>query len=197
MELINGIIISISKYKESDNIIKILTNNNIESVQVSKNVYIKENINKFSGGEFRIYKGGQKYYKLSAFNQTFFLKNTYDDFNKLIIIDFLNELLSYLNEYKETIDFTGLYDFLLKEIKNIDSKERNHFYECLVIYINILKILGMDPRNEEEFILLNKDVMLNENIDKNNFRKYFNLLSKILAFNLDIHLESYKNINNL
>ena len=70
MEVYNGIIISTSVYKDNNLIVNLLTQNSIVTFEVlslhNKNRYLINDIQVLNYGEFELYKGNTKYFKLKA-----------------------------------------------------------------------------------------------------------------------------------
>ncbi len=195
METINGIIISINEYKDNEFIFSILTKEALYSASITKNKRKENNsLNLFADGEFVIYKGPTKYFKIKSFYPKKILINVYESFDRLLVLDFLNEILSKIDY--ETIIISKLYDYLNFTLINLDNLSIDCNLLTLYFFYNLLILLGLDPTytklyKKEDVDLENIDVTIK--IDKKVFLVLFRFFSKILHDFLGVYLNSYYN----
>lgn len=195
METINGIIISINEYKDKEFIVSILSNEALYSASITRNKR-RENtsLNIFSFGEFVLYKGPTKYFKIKNFYPRKILVNVYDSFDRLLVLDFLTEILNKINY--ETINISKLFSLLKFTLTNLDNLSVDSNLITLYFFYNLLIVLGLDPTytklyNNIDVDLLNLD--LTKRIDKKTFLILFRFFSKILHDYLGVYLNSYYN----
>lgn len=195
METIKGIIISINEYKENQFILNILSEEALYSASTTSNKRkTNSSLQKFAFGEFILYKGPTKYFKIKDFNSDFLMSNVYSDFNRLIEIDFFNEILSKIDY--ENINIAKLYNLVLLTIKSIDNFSNNDRYITLYFFFHILKMLGLDPTYTKlyEKEKINLDCQdFTKSVDKQTFLILFRFFSKVLNDYLGVFLNSYYN----
>ncbi len=198
MEKLKGIILSITPYKEKSGIISILYKNKlIEATILNLNSENFSNLKKFSYGEFLLYKGPTKYFKLKSFYPIFELNKAYNDFTSLLVLDFLSEILIKIllikNDYNE-----NFFLLVFGTIKRIEDESSDKFYNLIFFYNKILVYLGLDPYNMISSYLANYKILsefdYSIKISRNNFLKLFNIFSNILSNYSGIYLKSYNNI---
>ncbi len=195
METVSGIIISLAQYKDNQFIASILSKESLYSASLTLNKRKENNsIQKFSFGEFELYKGPTKYFKVKSFSPKFMMLNVFGDFDRLLSLDFISELLMKI-EY-ETLEVEKIFELTLETIKNIDDLSNDSKFLTLYFYYNILKLLGLDPTYtkfyEKEKLDLD-DKNFKKNIDKTTFLTLFKYFSEIISNYHGIYLNSFVN----
>lgn len=145
MEEIEGISLLISKYKDKDGILNILTKNGLYSVLGRGIFNFKSKIFSFSSpflhAKFEIYKGNVGGYKLksgtiiSSFNDL----KIYD-YNKAIILDFLSEII--LKAKDGIDDFEALFNMTLNLLRNLNKEDSFKILSYFLIKLSFL--LGLE-----------------------------------------------------
>ena len=195
METINGIITSINEYKDKEFIVSILTKDALYSASITRNKRNENNsLNIFSMGEFVLYKGPTKYFKIKSFFPKKILINVYESFDRLLVLDFLSEILSKIDY--QTINIFKLFEYLNFTLINLDNLSIDNNLITLYFFYNLLILLGLDPTytnfyKKGEIDLTNIDLI--QKIDKKTFLALFRFFSKILHDFLGVYLNSYYN----
>lgn len=199
MEKIIGIILNISNYKNSDCIFNILTKDRLIPVLGKGSLNIKNKTNRLNNpfiyGEFDLYKGATKGYKLRDCKVYDYFNNNFLTYEDHIIFNFLNELL-----FKVIINsssYEGYLDIIVDAL--CDYKKGPNKYDTIVhLFANIIKINGLCLNtkscincgnvNEDDFVAI--DFINGGIVCKKCLNDRINLISK------DI-LRIYKNIFDL
>lgn len=143
MEKIEGISLLVSKYKEKDAIINILTRDGFVSI-LGRGVYNYKNKNfvfttPYIYGQFEIYRGGIGGYKLKdAKVYQFYIENL-NEYSILISCDSLSEIL--LKTKDGIDDYPSLYNIVLEFFENIN--EKNAFKKLTNALIKLTILLGI------------------------------------------------------
>lgn len=134
MELIKGIVVSLSKYKDNDAIINVLTKDSIIPISIrgaySKNSKYLKFAHTFYEGEFEIYKGNTKYFKLKNVNILFDSESFYDDYSILVCLELIKEVFTKAFSNDE---FTNNYLLLSTTLKHLASKSDVVKYTLLYV----------------------------------------------------------------
>lgn len=162
MELINGIVISISKYKDNDAIINVLTNDNLIPIIIrgaySKGSKYLQYAKTFYSGEFEVYQGKTKYFKLRAVKVEEDYNLIFGDYASLMSLELIKEIFS-----KAFTDdnVTNFYLLLKATLKNI-KQTRDTIKYTLLFIAYFLRISGYSivvsecsccHKKEEEYYL--------------------------------------------
>ena len=142
MELIKGIVVSLSKYKDNDAIINVLTKDNIVPINIrgaySKNSKYLKFAHTFYEGEFEIYKGNTKYFKLRNVNILFDSESFYGDYSILVCLELIKEVFTKAFSNDE---FTNNYLLLSTTLRHLSSK--NEIIKYTLLYIGFfIRISG-------------------------------------------------------
>lgn len=196
MKEIEGITLSVNKYKDNDAILNVLTKKEIISLH-GRGIF-KENsknhkfINKFIYANFDCYEGPTKGLKLRNANiieyYPFFFK-TYDSY---IIVDLLSELIIKTNEnndYEKTFYLLKQY---LDNLKN--SNDLSFIYGKLIYFLfSYLNVLGILPVKESDSILYFsfKDGSFNDQYKENDYKLSSDEESLIKALYSNDELTNY------
>lgn len=197
MEIIKGYIVSLSDYNDKEFIINILSEDNLYSASLFKSKRKKNSSYQlFSYGEFTLYKGPTKYFKVKDFIPLFLIKNSYDDLDRLLSLDFYNELLTNILLNENDIDYKKMFTLLKFFTTYIEDFSINNNYLLLFFYYNLLKIIGLNLKESKYFInkenffeVFDKDIK----IENEEFKEIFKYFSKILNDYMSISLNSYQN----
>ncbi|MBR1581635.1 MAG: hypothetical protein IJ656_01245 [Bacilli bacterium] len=143
MEEIQGITILISKYKEKDAILNVLTRNGFYEI-LGRSIFDFKSKNfifskKFINCKYEIYKGGVGGYKLKdgTFLKEYVNSNNY---NSLIALDYIEEII---NKTRDGIDsYSELYDLLENTL--IDLNDKNIFEVLCYFTKKLTKLLGIN-----------------------------------------------------
>ena len=144
MQKIEGIILNISIYKNSDCVFNILTSENLLSVLGKGALNIKNKTNRLNNpfiyGEFDLYEGPTNGYKLRDCEVFEYFSEKFVTYEDHMIFNFLNELL-----FKIIINsssYEGYFDVILETLKKYGQTANN--YDLIVIlFANLLKINGL------------------------------------------------------
>lgn len=197
MEIIKGYIVSLSDYNDKEFIINILSEDNLYSASLFKSKRKKNSSYQlFSYGEFTLYKGPTKYFKVKDFIPLFLIKNSYDDLDRLLSLDFYNELLTNILLNENDIDYKKMFTLLKFFTTYIEDFSINNNYLLLFFYYNLLKIIGLNLKESKYFI--NKEIFFEVfdkdiKIENKEFKEIFKYFSKILNDYMSISLNSYQN----
>lgn len=197
MEIIKGYIVSLSDYNDKEFIINILSEDNLYSASLFKSKRKKNSSYQlFSYGEFTLYKGPTKYFKVKDFIPLFLIKNSYDDLDRLLSLDFYNELLTNILLNENDINYKKMFTLLKFFTSYIEDFSINNNYLLLFFYYNLLKIIGLNLKESKYFInkenffeVFDKDIK----IENKEFKEIFKYFSKILNDYMSISLNSYQN----
>lgn len=144
MQKIEGLILNISNYKNSDCVFNILTKNNLISVLGKGSLNIKNKTNRLNNpfiyGEFDLYEGPTKGYKLRDCDVFDYFNEKFVSYEDLMIFNFLNELL-----FKIIIN-SNSYDQYFETIINalkLYGTGKNNYDIIATLYANLLKINGL------------------------------------------------------
>jgi len=141
---IEGIIISISHYKNNDAIINILTKDGILTVNGRGSFLLKNPTNKylkqFLYGEFDLYQGPTRGYKLRECRVIEQFDSIFRDYKDLMILNFLSELTFILTI--DNSDLYGYYQLLLETLKAYKIGI-NRFAITCYYFAQLLKINGL------------------------------------------------------
>lgn len=148
---------------------------------------------------FCLYKNGLFYYY-----QTIEFSLTIEDFLEFINRKFNTKINNYIKiekDYLEELKNKYLSKNIKTTLKNINIKNDNSF-KFYIIYILILLILGIYFYLNKEELSLNKEMVSNQNLEFENFKKEHNFLSlgddfdsileNIKLHNLDLQIFEYK-----
>jgi hypothetical protein len=148
---------------------------------------------------FCLYKNGLFYYY-----QTIEFSLTIEDFLEFINRKFNTKINNYIKiekDYLEELKNKYLSKNIKTTLKNINIKNDNSF-KFYIIYILILLILGIYFYLNKEELSLNKEMLSNQNLEFENFKKEHNFLSlgddfdsileNIKLHNLDLQIFEYK-----
>lgn len=197
MICVKGYIISITDYNDKEFIINILNENAFYSASLLKSKKSKNSSYQiFSYGEFTLYKGPMKYYKIKDFYLIHQLQSAYEDISRLLTIDFFDEILSKVLLNEKNIDYLNFYN-LVDEINNeIEDLSIDNNYLILYFFYKMLCFIGLNPINTS-FMINYKKYFLSLNnqnrIEKDDFYKIFTFFSELLQNYLGITLNSFKN----
>lgn len=160
---VEGIILNIKKYKNADCVFNILTKDKLIPVLGRGTLSLKSKTNKlnhpFISGEFDLYEGPTKGFKLRDCKIDKYFYNLFSTYEDLMIFNFINELI-----YKivfNSDEFSGYYDTILNFFGRIANKQ-NLYNSVVDLFIKLLKINGLSlnfnsctlcgNENNEEFI---------------------------------------------
>lgn len=148
---------------------------------------------------FCLYKNGLFYYY-----QTIEFSLTIEDFLEFINRKFNTKINNYIKiekDYLEELKNKYISKNIKTTLKNINIKNDNSF-KFYIIYILILLILGIYFYLNKEELSLNKEMVSNQNLEFENFKKEHNFLSlgddfdsileNIKLHNLDLQIFEYK-----
>lgn len=196
MDQFRGYIISINAYKDSSLMVNLLTRETLISFEVKGKNKIQEYRNRlFSFGDFLLYKGPTKYYKLKEDNiiSPLYYENLAID--KLLTLDLISEITLKVLQYERSIDeIYNLLSFTIDNLKEID-------YKNLILYyiFNMLKIVGANVENDDKFIdadyKIDKSFLLST-ISKESFAYLLQIFNRILFETCEISLKSIENFIN-
>ena len=221
MEKIEGVSLLISKYKDNDAIINILTNNGLVSVlgrgilnYKSKNFIFSS---PFTYAEYEIYRGNVGGNKLKTGKIYKIFNDSTNDYSKLLALNFFSEIIL------KTIDGIDEFSTLYKNTLNfLESINQNDIFKELAIFtIKLTHLLGIDiliigskyldytngkltnTKTENSFSLNENDVnFLKEVYNKNipsfeaNYLKIITIIALFLQNQFDIKLNSIDLLNN-
>lgn len=121
MELINGIVVSLSKYRDNDAIINVLTPNDLVPIIIrgaySKGSKYLQYAKTFYSGEFETYKGQTKYLKLRAVKIDEDFNLLFSDYKSLMCLELIKELFTKAFSSDSVSNFYLLLKVTLKNIK--------------------------------------------------------------------------------
>ena len=144
MQKVIGIILNISNYKNSDCVFNILTKDELISVLGRGSLNFKSKTNRLNNpfiyGEFDLYEGPTKGYKLRDCDVFNYFNEKFISYEDHIIFNFLNELL-----FKIVVN-SNSYDQYLESIVNalkFYGKSENNYDIVVTLYANLLKINGL------------------------------------------------------
>lgn len=195
---IKGYIVSIVDYNDKEFIINILNESNLYNASLLKTKKSKNSSYQlFSYGEFNLYKGPTKYYKVKDFYLIHQLQNVYEDISRLLTIDFFNELLTKILLNEKEIEYLKIFNLIHEITLKIEDISIDNNYLILYFFNKILSIIGLDPINtkimidyKNYFNIFNNSIK----IEKETFNKVFIFYSELLQNYLGISLNSYKNL---
>ena len=196
MDHFRGYIISINAYKDSSLMVNLLTQETLISFEVKGKNKIQEYRNRlFSYGDFLLYKGPTKYYKLKEDKiiSPLYYENLAID--KLLTLDLISEITLKVLQYERSID--EIYDLLSFTIDNLKEID----YKNLILYyiFNMLKIIGANIENDDKFIdadyKIDKSFLLST-ISKESFSYLIQIFNRILFETCEISLKSIENFIN-
>ena len=206
MEVYNGIIISTSVYKDNNLIVNLLTQNSIVTFEVlslhNKNRYLINDIQVLNYGEFELYKGNTKYFKLKACKiEKSLYKRCFEDSKLLFSYEFLKEIILKNQPYE---DFEKYFKLLLITIKYlIENSDKWYIYDLLFISFymrfsgyslkNVINNAGINV--ETSGFYQNSEIL---NIYHILFvDKYIDAMTKINNINVNIAIESLKELTKI
>ena len=200
MELIEGIVIAYSKYKDNDTVFNILTKNSLQTALGIGSEKFTNKINKlrrsFLYGEFDLYKGPTNTTKIRDCKIYNDFSSKFKNLEDLMILDFLTELT--FKCLIENDEYLKYFDTILNVLNNYDSQYNTKYMLILYYFATILKINGVQPAfrnciecgssNVSGFDILRGGVVCNEHfspstIDCND--ENFDILSNIFTLNID------------
>lgn len=196
MDQFRGYIISINAYKDSSLMVNLLTQETLISFEVKGKNKIQEYRNRlYSYGDFLLYKGPTKYYKLKEDKIISPLYYENLPIDKLLTLDLISEITLKVLQYERSIDeIYGLLSFTIDNLKEID-------YKNLILYyiFNMLKIIGANVENDDKFIdadyKIDKSFLLST-ISKESFAYLLQIFNRILFETGEISLKSIENFIN-
>lgn len=150
MTEIEGILISCSLYKENDAILNVLTKDGYVSI-LGRGLFKVDNknhslLNGFVIGKFDCYKGKVGGLKLRSYEAKNNLTLDYFDYESIVILDCLKELLFKIKENDDSLSlYNELYRFLTY------SNKETRLKDFLYFLFNLLIILGIKPLIEDKF----------------------------------------------
>lgn len=144
MQKIEGIILNISNYKNSDCVFNILTKDNLISTLGKGSLNIKNKTNRLNNpfvyGEFDLYEGPTNGYKLRDCKVYDYFSEKFISYEDHMIFNFLNELLFKIIINSSSYD--GYLDIILDTLKQYGNSSNN--YDLVVIlFANLLKLNGL------------------------------------------------------
>ena len=144
MQKVIGIILNISNYKNSDCVFNILTKDELISVLGRGSLNFKSKTNRLNNpfiyGEFDLYEGPTKGYKLRDCEVFNYFNEKFISYEDHMIFNFLNELL-----FKIVVN-SNSYDQYLESIINalkLYGTNKNNYDIVVTLYANLLKINGL------------------------------------------------------
>ena len=196
MDQFRGYIISINPYKDSSLMVNLLTQETLISFEVKGRNKIQEYRNRlFSYGDFLLYKGPTKYYKLKEDKIISPLYYENLPIDKLLTLDLISEITLKVLQYERSSD--EIYDLLSFTIDNLKEID----YKNLILYyiFNMLKIIGANVENDDKFIdadyKIDKSFLLST-ISKESFAYLLQIFNRILFETGEISLKSIENFIN-
>ena len=164
MEEINGIIISVTKYREKDAIINILTKDKVFTVQGRSSFSVTSKtfplIKLFTKGTFELYKGNTANFKLKDGNVEEYYFNYFEDnYFGLVTSNFIEEIT-----VKMLIDNEiNKYNYILLEkfLDYYSKYSKNRYFLVLLYFAKLLKINGISI-NFDECEVCHKKLNLNK-----------------------------------
>lgn len=144
MQKVEGLILNISNYKNSDCVFNILTKDNLISVLGKGSLNLKNKTNRLNNqfiyGEFDLYEGPTKGYKLRDCQVYDYFNEKFVSYEDHMIFNFLNELL-----FKVIVN-SGSYeqylDVIINAFKNYNTN-KNKYDVIVILYSNLFKINGL------------------------------------------------------
>lgn len=210
MEEIEGLSLLVSKYKDNDGVINVLTPNSIVPI-LGRGIfkYSSKNFicsNSFIYGKFEIYKGPVGNFKLKSFYQIKNFTSLSSNYNYLVILNLISEIILKTEE-----GITDSYNICLEKVLSLLESFNESNDECLfntsIFLLDYLKLLGIKPefnvfkgkyfdlkegqfintKNKSTIKLTSIDLNFLENYQNANFKKdstinYYKIIALIVYF---------------
>lgn len=205
MEQFVGLIISVSKYKDNNGIINILTENGIVSV-LGRGIFKNDNknhifTNKFIYANFDLYKGKISGYKLRTANIIKFYPSALESLEYLLALDYLSEIVfKTIDDVLVKQDLNYKNNLLFTIIKTLEYMiETRRVYASLAFFVTkLIKELGVEPdfnkinnKASQTYSFSSGTIVISSKEDKHNIvlsNEQINCINKFLY---------YDNINNI
>lgn len=143
MELFEGIIVTLSHYKNDDAVIGVLTKNGLMTVDGRGSYKPSSKTNKFLHpflyGQFEVYKGPVGGYKLKDCNIIEMFDGSFSGYEDLIFSQLISEIS--FKMMVDNPDLTGYFDNLLNFLKFYKKSTNKYILVCYYI-AQLLKING-------------------------------------------------------
>ena len=184
MENFNGIIIAQNNYKDNNLIVNLLTEQNIISFEAlsifKKNKQFINDIQLLNFGEFELYKGKTKYFKLKNCNiKGSLYKESFVNKEMLFPYEFIKEIVL------KTPPVDDFYKFfrLLSLTEEIIIQKHGNYLPELILFVSVyLKLLGFSIANEIERIANMMTFQYIGNVEKDVFNKNYKEFCQILDY---------------
>ena len=184
MENFNGIIIAQNNYKDNNLIVNLLTEQNIISFEAlsifKKNKQFINDIQLLNLGEFELYKGKTKYFKLKNCNiKGSLYKESFENKEMLFPYEFIKEIVL---KTPPVDDFYKFFRLLSLTEEKIIQKQGNYLPELILFVSVYLKLLGFSIANEIEKIANMMTFQYIGNAEKDVFNKNYKEFCQILDY---------------
>ncbi len=184
MENFNGIIIAQNNYKDNNLIVNLLTEQNIISFEAlsifKKNKQFINDIQLLNFGEFELYKGKTKYFKLKNCNiKGSLYKESFENKEMLFPYEFIKEIVL---KTPPVDDFYKFFRLLSLTEEKIIHKQVNYLPELILFVSVYLKLLGFSIANEIERIANMMTFQYIGNAEKDVFNKNYKEFCQILDY---------------
>lgn len=184
MENFNGIIIAQNNYKDNNLIVNLLTEQNIISFEAlsifKKNKQFINDIQLLNFGEFELYKGKTKYFKLKNCNiKCSLYKESFENKEMLFPYEFIKEIVL---KTPPVDDFYKFFRLLSLTEEKIIQKQGDYLPELILFVSVYLKLLGFSITNEIERIANMMTFQYIGNAEKDVFNKNYKEFCQILDY---------------
>ncbi len=182
MENFNGIIIAQNQYKDNNLIVNLLTEQDIISFEAlsifKKNKQFINDIQLLNFGEFELYKGKTKYFKLKNCNiRGSLYKESFENKEMLFPYEFIKEIVL---KTPPIDDFYKFYRLLSLTEEKIIQKQGDYLPELILFVSFYLKLLGFSIANEIDRIANMMTFQYLGNAEKELFNKTYKDFCEIL-----------------
>lgn len=182
MENFNGIIIAQNQYKDNNLIVNLLTEQDIISFEAlsifKKNKQFINDIQLLNFGEFELYKGKTKYFKLKNCNiRGSLYKESFGNKEMLFPYEFIKEIVL---KTPPVDDFYKFYRLLSLTEEKIIQKQSDYLPELILFVSFYLKLLGFSIANEIDLIANMMTFQYLGNAEKELFNKTYKDFCEIL-----------------